>query len=66
MKNIKYISLLIIILYCFYPNISSAQSQNVEKENYDDQELRWKFGYSQFMALNDFSRYLKMGSRSTN
>ena len=60
MKKIKCISLPILILCCFYSNISSAQ--NVEKQNHNDWELHWKFGYSQFMALNDFSRYLKGGA----
>lgn len=62
MKNIKYIFLFILILCCFYPNVSSAQNQNIEKKYDNDEEVILKFGYSQFLTLNDFSRYLKGGA----
>ena len=62
MGKIKYILLSTLILCCFYPNILSAQNQNVEKKNQYSWGFSWKFGYSQFMALNDFSYYLKGGA----
>jgi len=53
MGKIKYISLSVLILCCFYPNTSSAQN---------GWGFIWNFGYSQFIPFNDFSRYMRGGA----
>lgn len=58
---LKYMVLFVLWSY-YLPSILIAQNQNVEKRNYSGWGFSWKFGYSQFMVVDDFSRYLKWGA----
>ena len=58
----KYKLLSILILCCFYSNITSAQNQDIEKKSQPGWGFSMKFGYSQFLPFNDFSHYLKWGT----
>jgi len=58
MKNfLTRIFLSILVLCWFYPNTVSAQ--DIEKKSHPGWGFSFKLGYTQFLVLDAFSRFLK-------